>query len=103
MMQDGKLLARVETAQRWGMCMAACLMRPPTSSPHVHLLAGYEDGTVAVWNTGLPAALPTTSCGGKQPAVKLVMQLKAHGEPLMALMADATSKGTRFCVHSRST
>lgn len=73
--------------------MAACLLCPPTSSPNVHLLAGYEDGTVAVWDTGLPAALiPSSSCH-KQPAPELVMHLKAHGEPLMALTADCAGTG----------
>ena len=73
--------------------MAACLLCPPTPSPHLHLLAGYEDGTVAVWDTGLPAALSPTSSCRKQPAPELVMQLKAHGEPLMALTASPTGTG----------
>ena len=92
-MQEGKLAVPLVTSQKWGMCMAACLLCPPTPSPHLHLLAGYEDGTVAVWDTGLPAALSPTSSCRKQPAPELVMQLKAHGEPLMALTASPTGTG----------
>ncbi|KAK9821195.1 hypothetical protein WJX74_008738 [Apatococcus lobatus] len=91
--EEGKLLVQLVTSQKWGMCMAACLLHPPVTSPHVHLLAGYEDGTVAVWNTGLPAVLSASTSNGKQPPVELVMHLKAHGEPLMALTADPSGTG----------
>ena len=72
--------------------MAACLLQGPTTLARVHLLAGYEDGTVAVWDTGLSAdnGLPfEPHTAPPEP----VMQLKAHGEPVMALHADPNGTG----------
>ena len=141
--QEGKLLKQLGAGQKWGMCMAACLLQPPPAfSSAVQLLAGYEDGTVAVWNSGLvPVSAPTAPSGSpasgpgnhqgglrtvpgcasaeassRQPEQskcygdndssaasvrqgqrgapgELVMQLKAHGEPVMALTVDLSGTG----------
>ncbi|KAK9867865.1 hypothetical protein WJX84_002684 [Apatococcus fuscideae] len=141
--EEGKLLKQLGAGRKWGMCMAACLLQPPPAfSSAVQLLAGYEDGTVAVWNSGLvPVSAPTAPSGSpasgpgnhqgglrtvpgcasaeassRQPEQskcygdndssaasvrqgqrgapgELVMQLKAHGEPVMALTVDLSGTG----------
>ncbi len=87
--QEGRRLLQLATSQKWGMCMAACLMQPPAASPKIHLLAGYEDGTVAVWDTGIDGHCSNQGHAPCEP----VMHLKAHGEPIMSLHADTAGTG----------
>ena len=63
-----------------GMCMALQLFYGPNSGT-VHAAAGYEDSTVAVWDTAQP----------DNP----IMSSRMHTEPVMALAVDPSGK----CAH----
>ena len=72
--QEGKLvrtLVQQEGVMKCGMCMALAFL--PGQGDSVHLLAGYEDGTVALWAVVQPSRALAT--------------VKAHAEPVMALAA----------------
>lgn len=82
----------LQSVQRWeqlkqkegekhGMCMALQLFHRPGTDA-VHVAAGYEDGTVSVWDASQPA----------QP----LMSSRLHSEPVMDLRIDASCRGACF-------
>lgn len=61
-----------------GMCMTVALFRPPGQDP-LHAAVGYEDGTLALWDTASPE--------------HALMSTRLHSEPLMALAINAQGTG----------
>ena len=61
------------------MCMAAALFKQP-GQDDLYLAVGYEDGTLAVWDTAQPD--------------QAVMSARLHAEPIMAVAIDAHGAGT---------
>jgi hypothetical protein len=61
-----------------GMCMAVALFRPPGQDA-LHAAVGYEDGTLALWDTASPK--------------HALMSTRLHSEPIMALAIDAKGTG----------
>ena len=74
-----ELKQREET--KMGMCMALQLFRLPDSEA-LYAAAGYEDGTVAVWDADKP----------NSP----IMSSRLHSEPIMALIIDSSGKGIHY-------
>ncbi|KAK9815640.1 hypothetical protein WJX72_007285 [[Myrmecia] bisecta] len=72
-------LKQPEDGTKHGMCMALQLFHAPTEARPQCLAAGYEDGTVAIWDLSQPA----------EPA----MQLRLHTEPVMCLQIDSHGTG----------
>ncbi len=70
---------------QWGMCMALSLGKPDESRDMLRCLAGYEDGTVALWDV-----TPNQGCPMPQ-------SLKAHTESVMAVSFDSILQGAPFC------
>ncbi len=66
-----------------GMCMALQLFKM-SESEALFAAAGYEDGTVAVWDADKPDSP--------------IMSSRLHSEPIMALIIDPSGKGTYFCI-----
>ena len=66
-----RTLVQPEDVMKCGMCMALVFLRGQGDS--LHLLAAYEDGTVALWAAAQPSRPLAT--------------VKAHAEPVMALAA----------------
>lgn len=76
-----ELKQREET--KMGMCMALQLFKR-SDSEAVNAAAGYEDGTVAVWDADKPDSP--------------IMSSRLHSEPIMALTIDSSGKGTSNCI-----
>lgn len=76
-------LSQPEDSMKCGMCMSLQFLAASTGHHGLPLLAGYEDGTAALWD-----AIAT----GQQP----LRRLKLHGEPILAL---ATSREGRHKLH----
>ena len=66
-----RTLSQPATSMKCGMCMAVQFLRALDGAACQYLMAGYEDGTLALWDA-------TTKSEPK------AMQ-KLHGEPIMAL------------------
>lgn len=71
-----ELKQREET--KMGMCMALQLFKR-SDSEALYAAAGYEDGTVAVWDADKPDSP--------------IMSSRLHSEPIMALTIDSQGKG----------
>mmetsp|Transcript_37429 Transcript_37429/g.67032 ORF Transcript_37429/g.67032 Transcript_37429/m.67032 type:complete len:275 (-) Transcript_37429:244-1068(-) len=65
-----------------GMCMALHLFRPVANAPH--LIIGYEDGTVALWDCA-------------QPTEPVALIVRAHSEPVMSVAVDSAAEGAVTC------
>ncbi|XP_075264392.1 uncharacterized protein LOC142356348 [Convolutriloba macropyga] len=67
-----------------GMCMALQLFCSSARPDSPHVLAGYEDGTIALWD-----------CSRVDAPLCTLPHL--HSEPIMALALDSTASGAVSC------
>ena len=65
-----------------GMCMAVQLLPPQAADGGPWVIAGYEDGTLALWDAAAPA----------RPAASA----KLHAEAVMALVLDSSGQGVAW-------
>eukprot|EP00192_Tetraselmis_astigmatica_P013530 CAMPEP_0117648750 /NCGR_PEP_ID=MMETSP0804-20121206/583_1 /TAXON_ID=1074897 /ORGANISM="Tetraselmis astigmatica, Strain CCMP880" /LENGTH=326 /DNA_ID=CAMNT_0005454397 /DNA_START=208 /DNA_END=1185 /DNA_ORIENTATION=+ len=79
-----KVLELSQPGPSMGMCMALQLFCPAGLPDSPHVLAGYEDGTVSLWDCS-SAASP------------LCTLPHLHSEPVMGLALDSTASGAVSC------
>eukprot|EP00249_Psilotum_nudum_P017765 c26479_g2_i3 orf=277-1569(+) len=62
-----------------GMCMAVQIFSPPESGGFLNVIAGFEDGSIAVWDLR----------NSKEPSIKV----KLHSEPVLSIAFDGPCNG----------
>ena len=89
LVQEGRMmvaLSQPSTSMKCGMCMALQFLRIPDGDACHYLMAGYEDGTLALWDVAAKS---------RPKAVQ-----KLHGEPIMALATHGQGETWEYLLGS---